>query len=146
MSNDVAVYLFPGIFLFIGLIFIAISAGVGRSRAQKRERCTAQTVGKVADMRRVSHSDSDGRTSYSWNAVYAYRANGTQYEKLSSFGTAQPKFEPGQSVVVFYDPEDPDSYYVEEENWGKLLRIFGVVGVLLILIGTAAFFLIRRIL
>ena len=146
MSSAAAIYIFPGIFLLVGLVFVAASVGIGRSRAKKRERCTAQTVGKVADMRKVSHSESDGTTSYSWHAVYTYYVNGTHYERFSSFGTAKPKFQQEQSVVIFYDPEDPESYYVEEENWGKLLKIFGVVGVLLILIGTAAFFLIRRFL
>ena len=144
MSSTAAIYIFPGVFLFVGLAFVVASVGIGRSRAKKRERCTAQTVGKVADMRKVSHSESDGTTSYSWHAVYTYYANGTNYEKFSSFGTSKPKFELGHSVVIFYDPGDPDSYYVEEENWGKLLKIFGVLGVLLIIAGAAAFFLIRR--
>ena len=137
MSSTAAIYIFPGVFLFVGLVFVAAAAGIGRSRTKKRERCTAQTVGKVADMRKISHSESDGTTSYSWHAVYTYYANGTNYEKFSSFGTSKPKFELGQSVVIFYDPEDPESYYVEEENWGKLLKIFGVVGALLIVIGAA---------
>ena len=121
--------IFPGICGLIGVIFTAIGVGITRNRRRKEQLCTMYTTGTVVDVvRRVSHSS--GSSSVSWHPVFSYYAGGQQIVKESHFGNSKPQFTVGQTVQVYYDPYDPECYYVAEESIGKLLgRIFTWVGI-----------------
>ena len=107
--------IFPGICGLIGVIFTAIGVGITRNRRRKEQLCTMYTTGTVVDVvRRVSHSS--GSSSVSWHPVFSYYAGGQQIVKESHFGNSKPQFTVGQTVQVYYDPYDPERYYVAERS------------------------------
>ncbi len=145
MTDQTMFYFIPGIFLFVGFLFCCVAAGMNMSLKKKHKTCTAQTVGTVKDLRRVHQRDTDNVDFYTWNAVFSYYANGTQYEKLSSFGTSRKKFKVGQSVIIFYDPANPKSFYAPAENRPGLIKAFWIAGALSILAGIVALYILLRI-
>ena len=126
---DLFFILFPGIWALVGAIFTAIGVGITTNRRRKEQLCTMYTQGTVVDVvRRVNHSTSS--SSVSWHPVFSYYAGGQQIERESHFGSSKPRFAVGQAVQVYYDPYDPERYYVPEESVVKLLgRIFTWVGI-----------------
>lgn len=134
MSEQSVFFFFPAITFFIGFVFVCIAIGMGSSMARKKKRCTAVTIGKVADYRLLTHSDSDGTYSRSWHPVFSYFVNGNEYKKTSAFGRSKKKFRQCESVTVYYDPAKPKYFYVQEEDNSIFVKIFGAVGALLLLI------------
>ena len=148
LTDQTVIFFVPGIFFFIGIIFSCIAFGMGRARSKKKNLCTALTVGKVVDIRRVVSHDSDGSGSATWHPTFEYYVNGHTIIKNSSFGSTKSAFYIDQPVTIHYNPSNPDMYYVEEERVSLLLiRIFGGVGILLIVLAIAipivCFYLLR---
>ena len=123
--------IFPGIAFLLGIIFGAIAIGMRHSALKKRRECTAQTVGRVSGCQKRTETDMDGCTATYWYPVFSYYANGAEYAKTSSIGRTRPKFQVGQSVNVFYDPSNPERYYVPAENFALFPKLFGTVSVIL---------------
>lgn len=144
MTEQQIFFLFPGIFLLVGVVFTAVGFGLGRSYRKKQTDCTAQTIGKVIDNQRRTERDMDGYSTVSYYPVFSYYANGTQYQKCSSIGRSRPRFKPGQSVYVFYNPSNPDRWYVPADHPYALIQIFSFVGLALLLVGIVSLILCLR--
>ncbi len=139
MANYQVIPGIAGIFLLVGAVFAVVALILGRSLAKKKHVCSAQTIGKITDYRRIEHTDSDGNAVLFYHAVFSYYANGRDYSSQSSFGRTRPKFPVGQSILIRYDPANPETYYVPKENYGGLVKIFGFVSALLIVLAAVLF-------
>ena len=91
---------------------------------------------------RQSH-DSDGGYSSSWHPVIEYNIRGLRYIKESAFGSSRPKYAIGQTVEVYYNPEDHHEYYIAGDTLPKTIAIiFTVVGIIAISIAIVSAILI----
>jgi len=118
--------------LSIGLI-MAGSGALWLWRGNKLKRaCSAQVEGTVSHLeKRVSSSKGKQRTRY--YPEFTYSVKGVEYIKHSSWGGGPEKFSVGQRVTIFYDPADPQRYYVKGESDGIAIQVM--------LIGFGVFFM-----
>ncbi len=124
------------VILLLGVLFGAVSYGMGVSQRRKKERCTFLTRGTVSDVRQeTSRWTGDDTVSVSWYAFFTYEVGGQTITRRSSLGHAKKPFETGQSVTVHYNPAKPEEFYVEEEDMRPLLKLFWLVSGILLLVG-----------
>ncbi len=91
------------LFLCIGLFVMAI--GVFFAVGQYQFAQTAQqTMGEVTAL--IPQTDSDGTT---YAPELGYMVNGQRYSLVSNYSSNPASYAVGDSVVVFYDPTNPDS-------------------------------------
>ena len=103
-------------------------------------------MGTVADARHIDVQDPDGERKTSLRVTYRYRVHDKPYrndrrqfgpEVLTlTGGSIDPKYEPGASITVFYNPDDPSDSVLEAGlRPGALVGL--VMGCILCLIGAA---------
>ncbi len=128
---------FVGIVLFLlGVTFGVMAIVLGMSANRKKRVCTRRTTGRVSDVRETAIRASVGQPSmYAWVPEFTYEANGHTFTKRSAYGDHKGRFSVGQKVTVYYDPADPDVYYVAEEKVSKLQGIFAAIGVTMLIAG-----------
>ena len=137
--------IFSGVWALIGIVFFIIGTSIRRNRKKKERICTSQTYGKVVDLVRRESRDSDGNYSASWHPVFEYHIGGSTFLKESNFGRSQAKFAIGQIVDIYYDPENPNQFYVPEETLPNTLgTIFAAVGIVAILVAVTVAFVVMR--
>jgi hypothetical protein len=131
--------------LLIGLGFVLVSllplSGgflLYRKTARFRKRSIA-TEGIVCDFQVRETSEGDEV----YHPIFRYRArNGHEYTICSDTGTDPPGFKKGQSVGIFYNPDNPADARIDTfaQLWlaplvlGALGVLFCLVGVLLVVI------------
>lgn len=127
------------VLLLVGLTFGCVSIAIAVSRKNKRKACTRRTKGVVTNMerRRISGSMGDA-PMLSWFPTFTYEANGHTIEKTSLYGAAKQNFYIDQKVTVFYNPQNPNEYFVQEEDVAGIQKIFLAVSIVLLLCGGIA--------
>ena len=119
----------------VGSLFAGVAGFLWWRDKKLRRECTAQTAGVVSD---VDHTVryKKGKRRNEYRTTFTYTVDGVEYTKCSSLVTSVPKFSVGQSVTVFYDSAKPQRYYVLEEGKAvAIVLVFGILGLLLILVG-----------
>lgn len=122
--------------VLIGLIFGGIFVGLRISDRNKRSLCTRRVKGTVTDIERRRTSGSMGDAPMiSWYPTFKYEVNGYTIEKTSMYGSAKQDFYINQEVTVFYNPQNPNEYYVQEENVASICKVFLTVAAVLLMAG-----------
>lgn len=133
------VIIFGGIFSLLGFVFLTVGILMLKNKKKKELNCTSQTYAKVIDLiKRENNNNYDGYYSTSWHPVIEYTIGTQKIVKESPYGNYKPKYEIGQDVELFYNPENYNEYYIKGDNILELVgTIFATVGVILIMIGIA---------
>lgn len=108
-----------GILALLGAIFLSIGIGVTVSRKNKRRKCTAEATGVIVEYRRRRNAFNRA----SLFPVIEFTADGKNVRVESHFGSTNPEFAPGDSVVVCYDPNDDKRYYIMNSKIGHTLSV-----------------------
>ena len=126
------------LFILFGLLFVGIGCFVWWSNAELKRACTAQVDGFVKSVsHEVVYNSKSKRNENEYRATFAYSVEGVEYVDRSIFVTSTPKFSEGDGVTIFYNPADPQQFYVLEEADGTMVKIslfiitFGVAFVLI---------------
>lgn len=133
--------------VLIGLIFVAIAPF--NIKKGKKSQQWPQTEGKVTasevEIRQETDTEGDMSTYYYPRIHYEYQVNGekflsSKYRLLDASMTKKnaqqlvESYSPGQTVVVYYDPNKPaDAVLITGAP--KFLYIFAVIGAILIVAG-----------
>ena len=115
--------IFSGTFGIIGLTFLAVGLGFRVAQNRKRSLCTSSAEGVVS-----SYQSSYSSTGL--RAVYSFSIDGKPYQYVSNHsGTANLLV--GQTVSVFYDPQNIGRVYIEEDaqQMKTFARVFTILGV-----------------
>ena len=114
--------IFSGTFGLMGLIFLVVGLSFGASINKKRSRCTAYAEGTVSAMQ--SQFGSSGL-----RAVYSFSIDGKPMQYVSNY-SGRNDLLVGQSVSVYYDPEQIGYVYIEEDarQMHSFARVFMIVG------------------
>lgn len=129
-----------GITMAVALLFFLVGLFMLRGQKKRVWECTAQTSGVVSDIERTEkiEKDDNGKeeTTYVYYPVYTYTVDGSEISKRASTGSGLKRFKIGQAVTVFYNPANPDQYYVKEDKLSARggFLIMGI-GVLLFVLG-----------
>lgn len=114
--------IFSGTFGLLGLIFLAVGTGFYIAMNKKRSLCTAYTQGTVSAMQ--TQFGSSGL-----RAVYSFAIDGKPLQYVSNYaGTSNLLV--GQSVEVYYDPNNIGRVYIEEDarQLKSFSRVFIILG------------------
>ena len=98
-----------------------------------------QTTGKITQVDEIVIADARGGNDTAYDVSFTYTVNGKDYEGI--FGNMSGTFKEGDSITVYYDPDDPGKV-TNSKIGGILAPIFIVVGALAA--GFGAFITIKR--
>lgn len=124
---------FCGTFGFVGLVFVCVALGLMRAENRRRLRCTAYAAAEVCAVERAKGSTL-------LIPVFRYSVNRHTLERPArTIGSTTSHYE-GQRVDLYYDPENPNTFYVAGERRPERLiaMIFGGIGALFLLIALVA--------
>ena len=114
--------IFSGTFGLLGLIFLLVGLALSASINRKRSRCTAYAEGTVSAMQ--TQFGSNGL-----RAVYSFQIDGKPMQYVSNY-SGNSNLLVGQSVGVYYDPQNIGRVYIEEDarQMKTFTRVFIVLG------------------
>lgn len=114
--------IFSGTFGLMGAIFVAVGLGFQTAMNRKRSLCTAYTEGTVSAMQ--AQFGSSGL-----RAVYSFSIEGKPLQYISNYA-GQNNLLVGQSVGVYYDPQNIGRVYIEEDarQMKTFSRVFVILG------------------
>lgn len=114
--------IFSGTFGLMGAIFVAVGLGFQTAMNRKRSLCTAYTEGTVSAMQ--AQFGSSGL-----RAVYSFSIDGKPLQYISNYA-GQNNLLVGQSVGVYYDPQNIGRVYIEEDarQMKTFSRVFIILG------------------
>jgi len=121
--------------------FAIIAGGMMELTAKNklRRELTSKTDGVIISYIEDYSYDSEGDRQIDFYPIFTYTVDGQKYECTSS--TRYGSVEVGKSVVVFYDPDNPDRCYLKGEN-KTFLQFFTIgAGVVVAIIGVRSFFI-----
>jgi len=115
-------WIFSGTFGIIGLTFLAVGLGFRASQERKRSLCTSSAEGTVS-----AYQSSFGSTGV--RAVYNFSIDGRPYQYVSSYSGSTGLLV-GQTVTVYYDPQNIGRVYIEEDarQMQTFTRVFTILG------------------
>ena len=129
----ISICVLGGLFLF-GLIFLIIGLAVLKNLKRKIVNCTSKTYGKVINLQNRVHR-SNGNYSSTWHPVFEYSIGDLKFIKESNCGHSQSQFAIGETVEIYFNPENYHEFYVPNETIQKTLGvIFTIVGSVIIFI------------
>ena len=111
-----------GFALFLlGVVFVIVAP----INKKKNARCSAQTQGTLADIRRRNH----GYWYY-----YSYDVNGTRYQLKSTVCSPETK-DVGDTCTIWYAPAKPEDAQPFRYGSNKIYNIILIIGIAAILLG-----------
>ena len=126
-----------GVFIFVAIIAQLIYLN-------RRKSCTEQSVGVVTgyDMK-VSYSDENieerSGMTYIYSPICRYEAGMNTVTSIGIYRFRRRKYNDGQSVTVFYDPNNEKKFYIKGEVPVSLFAfVMLVIGAGLLTVGIAA--------
>jgi hypothetical protein len=113
--------IFSGTFGLIGPVFLLVGIAIRASINKKRSYCTDYTEGTVSDMQTLYGSGG-------LRVVYSFSIDGKPLQYVSS-SIGNNNLLVGQSIGVYYDPQNIGRVYIEEET--RQIRVFSRVFIIL---------------
>jgi hypothetical protein len=110
-------YLAGGILIVLGVLLILANNSRQREEEHILQACSEQTEGVVSDIyvEEVLYDDEDGKYVSRLNyPVFQYEAGGQTYSQQPGKADLEKQFEKGQTVTVWFNPDNPDEYYLAE--------------------------------
>ena len=112
----------------LGALFFWLKGNAQRELASRQKVCTNMTDATVIQMdrKRVKRSDS---YSYCWYPTYEYYADDVRYEKESTTGYGKKMFEEGDTIELYYNPDNPVEVYIPVEKEEDITTIFLILAI-----------------
>lgn len=128
-----------------GALLCLTSAEATALLKRKKKSCRMETAGTIlrAEMSVVSGERQNADMVF--YLVYEYEAGGRKIVRKSRVGRSRHIFKDGDTVTVYYDPDEEESHYIAELEAGSMRSAFGLAGIALILAGLIGLTIVRRI-
>lgn len=146
--NDTLIFvlMFSGIWTLVGIIFLLIGVIMKNNMKKKELKCTFKTYGKVTDIVKRTHHDNDGGYSSSWHPIFEYNIGELKFIKEYSYGSSPSKYAIGQTVEIYYNPEDYHDFYIGGDTLPKTLaKVFTIIGIIAITVAIVSAILILKL-
>ena len=110
-----------GITWVFEIVLVIVILLIGAHTEHLKENCTKSVDGVVVRVdektERVTNLDKNHGTRYKYVTVFTTTIS---VEKPGKFGkseiiTTDGHYKEGQELKIFYDPDDPDDYYIEDK-------------------------------
>lgn len=126
--------------LLIGVVFLCVSWGLSRSSAHKKKVCTQPVNARIVDVIRDTTYHINSVHSVTWYPIYEYTTGGKTVRRHSAVGGDKERYTVGKQVTLMVNPQNVEEYYNPEDPMGFLVKIFLVVGAVLLIAGFSAGF------
>lgn len=116
-------------FAIMPLIFFVIGMRMLRRLLEERKYATASTIATVVSVEsRLSASENNRRVYF---PIYEFQIGEERYRVKSPSGYSSSSVSKGQQVDLYYNPKDPQLFYVpimqkRDKRWAALLCGVGV--------------------
>ena len=129
------------LFLLVGIIFVAAGILVMKQGDNLKKRCTEETIGTVVEVVcETSYSETENQYSYTYYPVIEYQVGDRTISQISRAGQNPPKYQVGQQVEIYYNPNDVEEYIIKGDSTPQFFGIgFIVLGSIAVAIGLFAF-------
>jgi hypothetical protein len=135
----------PGTCILIGILgipFFIIGLYILIRGAKLRKTCTARTSGTVDRYEETVRYKTDDHNHINKEVsqwpYFRYTANGTEHILKSTTGGNPSKMPVGSSVTVLFNPQNPESFYVEGHDKDSLFGgLFMAIGAFTCIAGIA---------
>ena len=119
--------------IMLGISFTIMSCLFNKDFNKKIERCTYKTVGNIVDIEKrkalkVGRRELE-RPQYSEFNCYEYECNLEKVKVWSDWGNMPGKFQIGQQVILYCNPDNPTEFYSHEESTKTVITVFKFVGI-----------------
>ena len=115
------------VFCILSVLFFVLAQSSANRFNAKKKACTYKTTATIINIQKERISRSDDY-NYTWYPTYEYYANGTRMEKKSNIGVGKNTFEKGQTVDLYFNPDNSDQVYVPSEKAESLVTVFRILG------------------
>jgi hypothetical protein len=128
-----------GIWLAAGGAIAALTGWSGMRHSRRLRRYGASTWAMIVPRKRTEQDDDEDPSWGSGNTLIQYALGDGQVLEQYSPGPARRSAElnPGQSVLVWYDPDDPQDLLIGGRNVAVADIAFLLAGIAFVLLGTA---------
>ena len=123
-ASGTVIKLVAGIFYLISIALLVLMIVTVKNLRSKYEKCTEQTTGTVVE--NVYHPPRDSDDVGAYAPVFEYTVDGRTYRKESDTGQQPPKYRVGETDTVHYDPNDPDTFYIQKNDTFVMLIMGGI--------------------
>ena len=100
----------------------------------KKKNCTLITKGVVCRIDEVVRNN-DNHTSTLYCPIFQYTVLGQTYEGISPYYSSFCSFSLGQTIDIYYNPNNPKEFYTNDNNhlikMGYLFVIVGIISSIL---------------
>jgi len=121
------------IFIILGSIFTIVSFLVNKHFNEKKERCRYKTVGNIVDIKKrisyIHHIGKPNEKMVSEVNCYEYECNFQKLKVWGNIGNMPGKFQIGQQVTLYCNPNNPNEFYSEEESSKTVITVLKFVGI-----------------
>lgn len=129
------IYLFSVLCGAFAVVAVPVGVSIIRETKEKEKYCTLTTNAVVAELKKVR---------WYWCPVLEYTILGLKFSSTYHYGQIPPKYELGQTVKIYYDPNDYKEFYIAGDNDPKKLGYcLAIGGIILILFTIYNFYLIE---
>lgn len=133
----------PTFFMLVGAILLIAAFIASHISADKKKICTVKTYGVVYKMERrqgmYSSIDNDIPLTM-WYPTYEYSVGQKTRRTTSKVGYSKKLFEEGQTILLYYAPEDPSQIYVPDAQVRWVFILLAGMGFVFLLVGIAIYF------
>ena len=122
------------IFLVIGIISTLLGIAFSKDMDNYHEKCTATTKAVVIDMKSSNKKGIETRRT-TYTATVEYTVGSKTYTHRVQNPGKKDIYDIGEMIEIHYDPENPETAYVEREEAGHNIASVGmtVCGIFIIL-------------
>ena len=120
----------------LGISLFMVGGAIKKDYNKRIEECTEKVEGEIIEIIKEDMSSSnDEMYRYSWFPIVKYKVEEKEIKKRFNLGNAEPKYEKGQKVVICYNPQRVEEFYILGENVQKTIgKVFTMIGGLFLVI------------
>ena len=128
------------LFVLVGIIFVTVGIIVMKQGDRLKKRCTEETIGTVVEVICERDSNTTSDSTYTYYPVIEYQVGDRTISQKSRSGQNPPKYQVGQQVEIYYNPNNVEEYIIKGDSTPKFLGIGAIIlGSVAVAVGVFAF-------
>ena len=130
--------IFPGIFLFMGVIFLVLGISFGVYQSNLKEDCTESAQAVVL---RLKENNDDGTSVYSPVVQFTDISGEAVTAQNNTYSSSYATLNEGDKLNIKYDPDSPSSrWYIDDGSdiFDTVTKVFFIIGLLFTVMSVSA--------
>lgn len=119
--------LIGALLLLVGIAFIFVGILIMKQGDSLKKRCTEKAIGTVVEIISERESISDDYTDRIYYPVIEYQVGERTISQKSRSGQNTRKYDVGQQVVIYYNPNNVEEYFIKGDSSSQFIGIVFIV-------------------